>query len=337
MFIIKANTVYSQTIPEKFKEKVSSQIKWIDGSYKIKYNDNIFIIKIENKKIISLRAPIFHETIYNNILNYIEEAYAYYLLNINNERYSDFHFIKGSWVDLNTINKDASFTLTNNNSQTYTATWNKKDSIVILTFPISYNKINKGTRSEIENRYIDGLKHFIVKGPRHIPETTISDLKEIGDSIFVLSGNTYVINNVSSDSYFTINKKNNQTEYIMDIRNPIPTIANMIVIGNGFEGNLELKISRHEYGKSEVINTPLETFIQYNIANGCDVFWGLDSFNSNILKGTIFCYNPNEGYDHIIRIEVNTSHLGSNKLTIKGYASLFVPTNNIQNLFQDRK
>lgn len=338
IFIIGANTVYSQTMPEKFREKISSQIKWTDGSHKISYNGKDFVINIENKKLISIRASIFHDTIYeNNILNYIEEAYAHYLLNINDKRFSDFHFIKGSWADLNFINKESSFTLTNNNAQKYTATWNKKDSIIILTFPIRYDNINKGTRSEIENRYVDNLKHFIVKASRYIPHVNIPDLKQIEDSIYVLPGDTYIINSVSSDSYFTINKKTNQTKIIMDAKNPIPTIANMVVIGNGFGGNLELKISKHEYGKSEVINIPLETFIQYNLANGCDIFWGLDNIDANILKGTIFCYNLNEGYDHIIRIEVNTSQLGSNKLTIKGYASLFVPTNNIQNLFQDKK
>lgn len=341
MFIIGAKTAYSQTLPEQFKEKVASQTKWIDGSHQINYDGNTFTVNIANKKLTSIHASIFHDNMYGNInrniLNYIEEAYANYLLNANDSRFNDFYFQKGSWKNFKTFNKNTSFTLSNDNSQSYTVTWNTNDSIVILTFPVGYDKTNKGTRSEIENRYIDGLKHFIVKAPRHIPHTTISDLKQIRDSIYVLPGNTYVINSVSNDSYFTINKKKNQTELIMDAMNPVPTIANMIVIGNGFEGNLELKISKHEYGKSEIINIPLEAFIQYNITNGCDVFWGLDSFNSNMLKGTIFCYNSNEGYDHIIRIEVNTSQLGSNKLTIKGYASLFVPTNNIQNLFQDKK
>lgn len=341
IFLFKINVTYSQVIPEEFIDSISLQTNWINGTHKINYNVNEFTICIKDNQLTSLRVPMFNDSVRknmnNNVLNYIEEAYAYYLLNINDDKYKEFHFIKGSWANLNSINKEASFTLTNNNSQTYTATWNKKDSIIILTFPIRYDNINKGTRSEIENRYIDRLKHFIVKEPRHIPHANISELKQIEDSIYVLPGNSYIINSVSSDSYFMINKNTNQAKYIMDANNPIRTIANMIVIGNGFGGNLELKISKHEYGKSEVINIPLETFIQYNLANGCEIFWGLDNIDANILKGTIFCYNFNEGYDHIIRVEVNTSQLGSNKLTIKGYASLFVPTDNIQNLFQDKK
>ena len=223
MFIIGANTAYSQTLPEQFKEKVASQTSWIDGSHQIDYEGNDFIINITNKKLTSLRAPIFHDNMYENIsrniLNYIEEAYANYLLNANDSRFNDFYFKKGSWKNLKTFNKNTSFTLSNNNSQSYTATWNTNDSIVILTFPVGYDKTNKGTRSEIENRYIDGLKHFIVKAPRHIPHTTISDLKQTKDSIYVLPGNTYVINSVSNDSYFTINKKKNQTENWM--RRPI--------------------------------------------------------------------------------------------------------------------
>lgn len=340
IFLLKINVTYSQVIPEEFIDSISLQTNWINGTHKINYNVNEFTICIKDNQLTSLRVSMFDDSVKNNtsinVLNYIEEAYAYNLLNINDKRFNDFYFIKGSWADLNTINKDAYFTLTNNNSQTYTATWNKKDSIVILTFPIRYDNINKGTRSEIENRYVDNLKHFIVEEPRQIPHVNIPDLKQIEDSIYALPGNTYIINSVSSDSYFTINKKTNQAKIIMDAKNPIPTIANMVVIGNGFGGILELKISKHEYGRSEVINIPLETFIQYNLANGCDIFWGLDNIDANILKGTIFCYNINEGYDHIIRIEVNTSQLGSNKLTIKGYASLFVPTNNIQNLDQDK-
>lgn len=341
IFLLKINVTYSQVVPEEFINNISLQTNWINGTHKINYNVNEFTICIKDNLLTSLRVSIFDDSVRKNmnikVLNYIEEAYAYYLLNINDDRFRDFHFIKGSWANLNSINnKDASFTLTNNNSQTYTATWNTKDSIVILTFPIRYDNINKGTRSEIENRYVDNLKHFIVKEPRRIPHVNIPDLRQIEDSIYVLPGNTYIINSVSSDSYFTINKKTNQTKIIMDTKNPIPTIANMVVRGNGFGGNLELKISKHEYGKSEVINIPLETFIQYNLANGCDIFWGLDNIDANILKGTIFCYNLNEGYDHIIRVELDTNQLGSNKLVIKGYASLFVPTNNIKNLFQEK-
>lgn len=341
ILLIETNAAYSQTLPEQFKQQILSQTNWADGNHEINYNGNSFIINIADKKLTSLRVSLFHKNMYESmnrkILNYIEEAYADYLLKTNDPKFNDFLFKKGSWENLKAFNQDSSFTLSNNNSQFYTATWNGKgSSTVILTFPISYDKTNKGTRSEIENRYIEELKHFTVKGHRPIPHVTINELEQIEDSIYMLPGNSYIINNVSSNSYFTVNRSNGQGEFIMDANNPQPTVANMIVLGNGFEGTLELKISKHEYGKSETINIPLETFVQYNIANGCDIFWGLDSFNSNILKGTIFCYNSNEGYDHIIRVELNTNQLGSNKLVIKGYASLFVPTNNIQNLFQEQ-
>ena len=113
MFIIGAKTVYSQTLPEQFKEKVASQTSWIDGSHQIDYEGNDFIINITNKKLTSLRAPIFHDNMYENIsrniLNYIEEAYANYLLNANDSRFNDFYFKKGSWKNLKTFNKNTSF------------------------------------------------------------------------------------------------------------------------------------------------------------------------------------------------------------------------------------
>lgn len=330
---------HSQTLPQQLNKKIALQTGWTDGIYKINYNGYNFIIDITNKELKSLRSPLFNDSLKKNInnqaLNYIEEAFADYLLELNSPQFNDCLFEKGTWDIVKAFQNNASFKLLNNNSRTYIATWQKKDTIAVLTFPISYDRVNKGTRGEIENRYIDGLKKFSSKEVRTPPQYNVTDLKKIGDNIYEHSGEIYTINKVNKNSYFTINEKG-QAQLIMESKNPIPTIANMILIGNGFEGTLELKISKHEYGESEIINIPLEKFIQYNIANGCDIFWGLDSFNSNILKGTIFCYNSNEGYDHIIRIEVKTSLLGSNKLVIKGYASLFVPTNNIQNLFQDK-
>lgn len=341
LFFIGINIVYSQTLPENFKAKISSQTNFVDGEYDINYEGNDFIININGQKLTSLRASLFQDSIYESmnrkILNYIEEAYAAYLLKTNAPEFNDFHFKKGSWENLNTFNQGASFTLSNNNNQSYTAIWNnKKDSVVILTFPISYDRTNKGTRSEIENRYIEGLKHFTVKGQRPVPHVAIDELEQIADSIYILPGNSYIISNVSSNSYFTVNRNDGKCELIMDANNPQPTVANMIVRGDGFDVTLELRIAKHEYGESETISIPLEAFIQYNIANGCDIFWGFDSLDSNILKGTIFCYNSNEGYDHTIRVELDTTRLGSDKQVMKGHASLFVPTNNVQNLFQEK-
>ena len=51
MFIIGANTAYSQTLPEQFKEKVASQTSWIDGSHQIDYEGNDFIINQYDKRI----------------------------------------------------------------------------------------------------------------------------------------------------------------------------------------------------------------------------------------------------------------------------------------------
>lgn len=193
----------------------------------------------------------------------------------------------------------------------------------------------KNKRAEREEAFIAGLKAMKVDSLRPQPNFTITDLKRAGENnLFVLKGETYLIDNVNGDSYLAAGK-GGEAEFVYDPALPAATIANMVVIGGGYRAMLDLTVAKHRIGELEQFQMPLEALLQYCINEGCKVYWGLKSVAENKLEGTIFFYNAAKGYDHVVRIECYPSLLGDESFTMKAHASLFIPTNNVKDLFEE--
>ncbi len=333
-------TVYAQELPKSLSDSMSLLMAMEDGEYSIRYKSIDYLVEIKEHNLSGIRIPLFTNELCSSfdkkVLTYIEEACADYMLSLNGPRFSEMTFVKGSWNDVLSYTDDFSFSLSEEGAGQCQAEWGQDGKTVLLNFPFGYDKANKGTRSEIEDRFIYNLKRFCANEARPLPEVPLKELQELGDNLFVLKGESYNISEVNGNMYFSLNEEGVPEEF-MNPECPIPTFANIIILGNGYGGNIELKVSKHEYGKSETFTVPLESLIQYCISQGCKVYWGVEECRENLLIGTIFLYNPSEMYDHVVRVELNPQDIGADNFVVKGRASLFIPTNNVQNLFQEYK
>ena len=168
---------------------------------------------------------------------------------------------------------------------------------------------------------------------RPLPVYYKENLIDIGNNNFLLKGSTYLISTVNRNSYLLKNDEDSLC-FITNPKQPIATFSNMVVIGVGYCATLNMSILTHEYGSKATLTVPLEQFIQYCIHTGCEIYWGYDKLELDILYGTIFCYNQKQGYEHIVHLQCDTSNLGEENFEIESRVSLFVPTTNIQNNFQ---
>ena len=323
-------TLSAQGLPKPVIWAIDMQTRMTEGNHIVSINNKDYSIMIMDSNVISIRRKVVPFTLVRGedslLFEMIEEAYAAFLLRIDNPRFENIH-VEGDWLMLEHLDNELNYSI-NQISNIIMISLASNDRTLVLQFPIDYQKFHSGSRSEIEKKFLAGLSLFNTRRNRILPDYTIDQLKKVGDNIYVLPGEHYLSNSINKNSYLSKNS-DGSFDYIVNPKQPIATISNMIVLGIGYTTNLNITISRHEYGESTVLDIPLEVFLQYCVSEGCQIFWGLDTSKYDILKGTIFCHNSLQGYEHIIRVQCDPSHLGEKDFVMNGRASLFVPTTNV--------
>ena len=332
---------YSQDIWGKLLDCL--QIKHVDslaiGENSYDFKGNLYRVRKDSTKVIHIGKFLFpdqmRETENTKVLDFVEAAFACHTFSLTEPRFKHISFTKGTWEDLEKVNDSTACSLTNLAGRSYRIKWNSSDRKVIMTFPIEYDKLNNGTREEIEEAFISGLKRYKVTSVRPQPTFSILQLQLLKDSLFLLPGDKYIISNVNSHSYLIPSEDGNAI-FVYDRAFPAESLANLFTVGNerGMEIEIEIDVIKHEYGIKETLIVPLETLVQYGIMNGCRVYWGTESVEQGELKASVIFYNPDEGYDHIFRIKCPLSEWDSDSFRIQARASLFIPTSNVDNLLQ---
>ena len=115
---------------------------------------------------------------------------------------------------------------------------------------------------------------------------------------------------------------------------PLESMANLFLFPSEAYGEkmIELTVLKHEYGTREKLTVPLAGLLAVCESEGCETYWGVETYENGLLCGALFFRNRRGGYDHVLKIECNPTEVigGTGKLTAR--ASLYVPTNNIHNL-----
>ena len=335
MFAVFPIIFYAQDIPLNIIEKIRSATSMENGIHQIIIAERKYEVYIKKERITTIKRIVIPESIRHNIdksfVSLIEEAYASFLLKINNPRFTDIVFLNGNWMLLENLNNNIEFKVTYEDHRNTIISLKSENNLFSIKLPIDYLKFHSGTRTDIENDFIERLKSYNIQGCRKKTIYNIDNLKHKGKNLYILPGDHYIHSYINQDSYLSITD-NDSSCFIVDSIYPVETISNMINIGIGYPAFLNITIPKHEYGEKTYIRTTLEKFIQFCMQEGCKIYWGYDSIKDSILNGTIFCYNENQGYEHLVQIKCNTTQLGDKKFEIEARAYLFIPTTNVQNI-----
>lgn len=280
-------------------------------------------------------------------LDYVEHAYSAYLTGDKETlgRYDNIEFLSGSWNSMKQVNDSTPCTIEMLFGRAYMVTW---EGVAQLQFPVQYDKLLGGTRSEIEDALIARLKANGRQPRVETPSCFFSELRD-KDGLLVLEGETYQIADVNKNVYYiaaddaattdTLSDYNDSTavvprvSLVCDSAYPAQSVANIFICGSRQSIPVTIVIPKHEYGEQETVTTTVETLLQECVADGCEAYWGTENVTDSELRGALFLYNPSLGYDHIVRISCDPRLIGSDSLTMQGRMSLFVPTNNVKDLF----
>lgn len=265
-----------------------------------------------------------------DLLNFIEEALLAKGLNMNDDLYDRLVIKKGTVSDFKHLTSQSDYSILTHNSKSLTIEWNRDDKIISVILPTNYDTLNSGSRVDIENSFISRLKSS--KGVR-TPFEPIDTLKlePYGKDKFIYPGTSYQNKNITRNVYFN----SADMSPVWDESLPLESIANLFIFpSKEYEDTkINLTILKHEYGEKECFPIYLNQFLSTCEREGCVPYWGIEKYDNDLLEGALFLYNHHKGYDHVIKIECKPAEVINNHGEIKARASLFIPTNNVLNLY----
>lgn len=265
-----------------------------------------------------------------SLLDFVEEALLAKVLNVKSNVYDRLVISNGVLTDFSSLSPQSDYSLTNNNSKSMTIEWPLSDRCITVTMPLNYDVVSSGSRDEIENDFITKIKNF--KGSRiSFEPIDTSKLEPYGENKYIYAGPCYNNRYITRNIYLN----GDNISPVFDIRSPVESIANLFIFPSEISDsiNVDLTILKHEYGEKENFVIPLSQFLAACEDNGCIVFWGIEKYEEGFLEGSLFLYNQYRGYDHVIKVECNPESVLNKRGHIQARASLFIPTNNVHNLY----
>ncbi|MCM1021937.1 MAG: hypothetical protein NC343_06725 [Muribaculum sp.] len=310
-----------------------------DGEHEFNIDSiRVAIVTTKKGKIAAARQKLFSqpmlESPYGGSLRYVEEAALYSAFGVQNPRFDKIKFITGTWLDI-TPGCEIQISVPDRNE--IQVAWLTDSTETALLFPTQYQDIIGGDRANIENDFISLLKNSDII-PRTIVHPDTTRLLQSDSLTWVLPGTQYNLPEVNNNLYF-ISSADSVFTPVNSNGKPYETIANMLVgaVPDSCEATVELVAVKHKFGDLETVTVPLEKLIALAVEQGCRPFCGIEETTNGTVTATLFLYNQPQGYDHILRLSIPESQIGTNRLKMKGRISLFVPTANVQNLFEPYK
>lgn len=218
----------------------------------------------------------------------------------------------------------------------------------------------KSERAEREKRFIMDLLTF--EGTPedemgHEDELTdpinLADMEPYTEGVFVIPGDQLQYKFVNSNrflSYDTIpnrivtskglevDKFLKKLKFLYDPRYPKESLANLMVIplDEAVDVPVKLSILTHDFRSKANLDTTVDKLISYCQYAGCSAFIGFEKPRpGGETPFSLFMVNEDENYIHVFRFECDAVAVINDNAPISGKVSLFIPTDNIENLFQD--
>lgn len=266
------------------------------------------------------------------MLDFVETALLAKLLGVEINGNTDFLFFGGDITTLQAINQETPCKISNLNSRFLSFEWNiGDDNVLRMDVPLSYYNAKGRNRGDIEDDFIMKIKNSDLKRVVNFASETKS-LEPYGEGMYISPGQQYLKEEINRNLYF---KGDATPKLILTPEYPLESISNLFISPNAVDSivNIEVTVLKHEFGEKDTFITSLENLLASCEADGCLPYWGIEEFNEGYLAGTLFLYNWKQGYDHVFKIECDPNEVLNGTGMIKARASLFIPTNNIETLF----
>lgn len=298
----------------------------------------IVIIKNEDSVVTHIGYKLFAHSLRTEhpspIYNYIEYALLDYKFHFSENpfTYRDLKFIEGGWNDVETVCETTSFQIDVIQDRFYVLTWLFSDSKkVSLQFPINYERLSLVNRKELEQNIIRSITRYHVREPIHI-DFDEKNLRYSEKGVAYIEGRTYLDKAINNNIYYQKSDSSNWV-LIYSSEYPIETLANLCVSADvmAVDDIVNIKFVKYDYTK-EFVAVKMKDFIGYMKSEGCVPFWGVESVEGDKIEGTLFLYNKDKGFNHVLKIEAYIKDVASGRKELTATAYLLSPTTNVRDL-----
>lgn len=187
-------------------------------------------------------------------------------------------------------------------------------------------------RKAIEDAFITRMKEMAGSDilARISPDTTVMSKIE-GKDYYVLPGETYILDEISSATYYVHDGL--LFTPLCDKRFPTETIANRLLLPNRElpDGKMNVKFQKYRY-KTDSVSIQFKQFVAFCNSEDYKAYVGIERIDSMEMKVDVFLYNDTTQWLHIFTLTCPVEDVSAKGLAIEGCAWLFIPTSNLREL-----
>lgn len=280
------------------------------------------VVGVSNQTVNHIGLQLFSEemrkTDHTPVLHFLERyflqlKYPPSMTSANNMIHDDqFRFLTGSLQTVDELLPTDAFSFSYD-KRLYTVSW-KRDGQTILEvcFPVEYELISGENKVEAENNLMADIQQTVVTG--EAPRPALSQ--------------HYLNDQFSSRLY------EQKGQLVFSERHPAETVAN-IMLSQQAKGAFVLKMTQLSYGfQKTTFSVPLHQWIAFCQSNGCQLYVGIEDIKENgEISAVVLAVNEAENYNHVLTVSIPSEAIREKTGTIEARIWPYVPTHNVQNLF----
>lgn len=244
-----------------------------------------------------------------------------------------FSFTKGSLATVATLHPGDAFTF-GYEQKRYVALWMSGEKVVLsVAFPATHEMISGENKQEAEEHVEDDIRYVQTGYDEEVNEEMLSPTAQ--KNYLMRRGSTYMNELFSSDLYYQ--RQNDSLVLVADVSHPLESVANMI-ISPSCKADLNLKVEQVLYGyKRKQFEVPLGKWIAYCLNNGCELYYGIESFDQEAVRATVIAVNMAENYNHLLFVTIPLTVIETGSGDLAGTLQTFIPMHNVKSLLEKYK
>lgn len=230
------------------------------------------------------------------IYDYLEYALLdhKYHINENTLQQQKIRFRNGSWGDLEKITPADDCTIDNQDDKWYIVRWSfQAQEILSVAIPIDYELLSNSSRKEMEQNFSRDLKCYKSVSPQE-------------------TSSTHELNTSS----------------------PKETLSAILMTSDHASVKATLNIELLYAGfRKESVSVTLSQWMEFCKSEGCTPYYIYEGATDDQASAILLMYNRSEGYAHLLYLHAAISQLDAKEQDYQGKVYMFIPTNNIEDLF----
>ena len=321
-------TAFAQTAYRTAELQRLAKVLSIDGTafhegYNILMADQQkVVVGVSNNTVNHIGLQLFCEEMRNTdhkpVLHFLERyflqlKYPPAVTCANNMiRDDQFRFLTGTLQTVDELLPTDAFSLSYD-KRLYTASW-KRDGQPLLEvcFPVKYELISGENKFEAENNLMSDIQQSVVTGEAPRPALSKNYLND----------------------QFSCRLYEQEGQLVFSERHPAETVANMM-LSQQAKGAFVLQMTQLSYGfQKTTFSVPLHQWIAFCQNNGCQLYVGIEDIKEDgEVSAVVLAVNEAENYNHVLTVIIPSETIREKTGTIEARIWPYVPTHNVQNLF----